>query len=317
MVGSMAQTRRLSPGHGTVIVMLAGALLLTNVGVEAANVNEHEKEIQAWRQQRVTKLKSDEGWLVLAGLFFLEEGKNPFGSAADNRVPLPAHSAAAHAGVIELSGGKVTVVPAPGTPLTIAGKPVTRQTLKTDIPGPADVMSLGDLRFFIIERDGRLAVRLRDLRNPRRAGFTGIDAFPIRPEYRINAQFVPHPSGTNRTIKITNVLGKLSEMKSPGKLVFSLAGQSLSLEAVQEEPTDTRLFILFRDQTAGKETYGAGRFLYSEGLPRDGHVTIDFNKAYNPPCALTPFATCPLPPPQNRLPVRIEAGEKNFVGGHE
>jgi uncharacterized protein len=112
------------------------------------------------------------------------------------------------------------------------------------------------------------------------------------------------------------VLGKVSEMKSPGKLVFTLGGETLSLDAVQESPTDTRLFILFRDSTAGKETYGAGRFLYSDGLPKDGHVIIDFNKAYNPPCALTPFATCPLPPPQNRLRVRIEAGEKNLPDPH-
>jgi uncharacterized protein (DUF1684 family) len=107
----------------------------------------------------------------------------------------------------------------------------------------------------------------------------------------------------------------VSDMKSPGKLVFELEGRSLTLDAVQEGPTDTRFFILFRDLTAGKETYGAGRFLYSDGLPREGHVVLDFNKAYNPPCALTPFATCPLPPPQNRLPVRVEAGEKVFAGG--
>jgi uncharacterized protein (DUF1684 family) len=285
--------------------------------VESAKVSEHEKEILAWRQQRVSKLKSDEGWLVLAGLFFLEEGANRFGSAADDPVALPAHSAPGHAGVLELHAGKVTIAPAPGTTLTIAGKAIGKQELRSDTPGPADVVALGDLRFFIIERDGRLAVRLRDLRNPRRSHFPGIDYFPIRPEYRIDARFVPHPGGATPTIKITNVLGKLSDMKSPGKLLFELDGQRLSLDAVQDEPTDTRLFILFRDQTAGKETYGAGRFLYSEGLPKDGHVILDFNKAYNPPCALTPFATCPLPPPQNRLPLRIEAGEKNFAGGHD
>jgi uncharacterized protein (DUF1684 family) len=296
------------------VLMVALALPGTAKG-EAAKVSEHEKEILAWRQQRVTKLKSDEGWLVISGLFFLDEGPNRLGSGADDPVALPAHAAPGHAGVLHLHAGKVTITPAPGIAATVAGKPVTAgQELRSDTPGPADVITLGDTRFFIIERDGRMAVRLRDLRSPRRAHFPGIDYFPIRADLRIDARFVPHPAGTTPTIKITNVLGKLSEMKSPGKVVFDLDGHSLALDAVQEEPTDTRLFILFRDQTAGKETYGAGRFLYSEGLPKAGHVVIDFNKAYNPPCALTPFATCPLPPPQNRLPVRIEAGEKNFAG---
>ena len=285
-------------------------------------VSDHQKEIEAWRQARLTKLRSDEGWLVVAGLSWLEAGKNGgkngFGSAADNAVVLPAHSAPAHAGVLELAEGKVTLVPAPGVALQMGGRALAgRQELRSDEPGPADVVSLGDLRFFVIVRDGRIGVRLRDLRSPRRSEFPGLTYFPVRDEYRVNARFLPHDGAKGPvTLKIANVLGKISDMSSPGKLVFTLAGQTLSLDAVQEAPTDTRLFVIFRDATAGHETYGAGRFLYSEGLPKEGHVVLDFNKAYNPPCALTPFATCPLPPAQNRLKVRIEAGEKALPGEH-
>ena len=305
--------------HGRVAAAVLTGVLMTPLaagGEGSKKMNQHEKDVEAWRQQRVAKLKSDDGWLTITGLFWLEPGKNRLGSAADNTVDLPAHSAPAHAGVLELSNNQVTLIAAPGAAMTVAGKPVSQQALRSDVPGPADVVNLGDLRFFVIERDGRLAVRLRDLRSPRRDKFNGIETFPVRPEFRINAQFVPHPPGSQTGIPITNVLGKVSEMKSPGKLVFTLGGETLSLDAVQESPTDTRLFILFRDSTAGKETYGAGRFLYSDGLPKDGHVIVDFNKAYNPPCALTPFATCPLPPPQNRLRVRIEAGEKNVPDPH-
>jgi uncharacterized protein len=299
---------------------LAGVLLLTLAAPAAAqqglSVTDHEKDVENWRQQRYSRLKSDEGWLVVSGLFWLNEGSNPFGSAENDPVKLPAHSAKPHAGVLELAGKKVTISAATGTNLTIGGKPVVRQELRADVPGPADVVTLGDLRFFVIERDGRLGIRLRDLKSERRANFQGIEHFPVSPRYRVNAKFVPHPGDAKHTIKIVNVLGKESEMQSPGKLVFELGGQSLALDAVKEDPSDTRLFVIFRDLTAGKETYGAGRFVYTEGLPKDGQIVVDFNKAYNPPCALTPFATCPLPPPQNRLKVRIEAGEKNVKGAH-
>ena len=204
---------------------------------------------------------------------------------------------------------------APGVKLTLAGQPdevVSGRELRPDIPGPPDVLVLGDTRFFVIARDGKLAVRMRDLKSPARAAFKGIDSYPIRPEYWVIARFVPHTGRT--TIKVPSVTGVTSEMASPGTLKFSLGGQQLSLDAVLEEPSDTRLFIIFKDRTAGKETYGAGRFVYTEGLPSDGQVILDFNKAYNPPCAFTAHATCPLPPPQNRLPIRIEAGEKRVAG---
>jgi uncharacterized protein len=288
-----------------------------------AHTASHAASVETWREGRLKRLRSDEGWLTVAGLFWLKPGANTFGSAADNPVRLPAHSAPARAGVLQLRGDQVTVEPAAGVKLTLTGagagekdQPIGTRALKPDLPGPPDVLALGDLRFFVIVRDGRIGVRLRDLRNPARAAFKGIEHFPVRPEYRVVARYVPHPAG--KTMKVPSVLGGQSDMANPGKVEFQLAGKALSLDAVLEEPTDKQLFLIFKDQTAGKETYGAGRFVYTDALPADlhkpGQVVIDFNKAYNPPCAFTAFATCPLPPPQNRLKLRIEAGEKRLPG---
>lgn len=274
----------------------------------------HLAEVEAWRAQRLAKLRSDEGWLVLSGLFFLEEGENRFGSAADNAIEFPAHSAPAHAGVFSLEAGRVTVVPAAETVLTLNGQRIERQVLRSDDPGPADVCALGDLRFFVLTRDGRLAIRLRDLRSPLRANFTGVPHFPVQAAYRVRATFVPHAADTR--IKVTNQAGKVADTISPGKVLFELGGKAMALDALLDDATSKRLTIMFRDATSGRETYGAGRFLYSEGLPTGGEVVLDFNKAYNPPCALNPLVVCPLPPPQNRLEVRVEAGEKLPLEAH-
>ena len=275
----------------------------------------HARAVEEWRKGRLGRLTSDEGWLTVAGLFWLKEGANSFGSGKDNAVVLPA-GVPARVGIFHLAkgaSGTVTVEPAPGVTITLGGQPVTgKRELRPDVPGPADVLSVGDLRLFVIPRDGRVGIRMRDLKSAQRKAFAGIDSYPVRPEYKVRARFVPHAQKTS--IKVPNVLGGVSEMPSPGQLQFQLGGRSLSLDAVLEEPTDQRLFIIFRDQTAGKETYGAGRFVYTEALPDKGEVVVDFNKAYNPPCAFTAFATCPLPPTQNRLKVRIEAGEKRVAG---
>ena len=286
------------------------AVMSSDARPPAAPDAAYAAEIETWRRGRLGRLTSDEGWLVVAGLFWLKEGANRFGSAADNEVALPAHSSPAHAGVLRMTGGKVTVEVAPGTAVTCAGKPVSKQELRADDPGPPDVLALGDLRFFVIARDGRMAIRLRDLRSPRRTAFKGLQYFPVRPELRVVARYVPHAQP--KTLKVPNVLGRVSEMQSPGAAHFRIGERELALDAVLEEPTDTRLFFIFRDETAGHESYGAGRFLYTP-LPANGRVVLDFNMAFTPPCAFTPYATCPLPPPQNRLPLRLEAGE-TFAG---
>jgi uncharacterized protein (DUF1684 family) len=297
--------------------MLALAPVSLVSSARAGEAEGYRQEIETWRKQRLARLISDEGWLVVTGLIWLKEGKNPFGSAPSNAVVLPAHSLPAEAGVLHLTAGKVFVELAPATRASLQvgteEKPISSQTaLRPDVPGPPDVLSIGDVRFFIIERQGRFGVRVRDLRSPKRAAFKGLEYFPIDARYRVAAQFVPHAQPTR--IKVPNVLGSTEEMNSPGQLRFRIGDRDLSLDAVIESDGDQRLFVIFRDSTAGKLTYGAGRFVYTD-LPRDGNVLLDFNKAYTPPCAFTAFATCPLPPPQNRLRVAIEAGEK-FSGHH-
>ena len=285
------------------ITLMAAAL-----GAPAADSVYHAK-IGKWRQQREARLKSDDGWLAVAGLFWLEEGSNNFGSHPGNAIALPAGSAPDLAGTFELKQGKVTVHvdPAHAT-VTSSGKPVSKMELRSDEPGPPDVLTLGRLSLHVITRGGRYGIRMKDPESETRRTFAGLRWFPVRDEMRVDARFVPWPS--RRTIPIPNVLGQVNDLPSPGYAEFTLAGRTLRLEPVIEEPGAQELFFIFRDQTAGKETYPAGRFLYAP-MPKDGAVVLDFNKSYSPPCAFTAYATCPLPPPQNRLPVRIEAGEKD------
>jgi uncharacterized protein len=303
-------------------VLLALVAIVSAASSESGAADPYGQEIEAWQQARQKRLLSDEGWLVVSGLHWLKPGTNTFGSAPTNAVVLPGHSVPASAGTLRLEGGRVFVEVASGVKATLRlggppgappaeDKPVTRAELRDDIPGPYDVLAIGDVRFFAIDRDGRMGIRVRDLRSPKRAEWKGLQYFPTNPSYRVVAQFQPHAKPTE--IKVPSVLGGTTPMASPGRLRFRLGSQDLSLDAVIEPDDDQRLFVIFRDTTAGKQTYGAGRFVYTD-LPKDNKVVLDFNKAYTPPCAFTAYATCPLPPPQNRLKVAIEAGEK--FSGH-
>jgi hypothetical protein len=268
--------------------------LLAAAAVFAAST--YPAEIARWHTEREAALKADDGWLSLAGLFWLHEGANPFGADPTGEIVLP--DGPAHAGVFHLLQGKVTV--------TADGS--TRE-LHPDSSSPADIFNLGRLRMLAIKRSGKYGIRLKDPESPARREFKGIQSFPANESYRVTAQWVPQP----HKIPILNVLGQTDDSDCPGYAVFRLHSREFKLYPIIEEPGATELFYIFRDQTSAQETYGAGRFFYSS-MPKDGHVVLDFNKAYNPPCAFTPFATCPLPPPENRLPIRIEAGEKRY--GH-
>jgi len=252
-----------------------------------------QAEIAEWRRAREAALKADGGWLTVAGLFWLHEGANRVGKDAANDIVLP--DGPAHAGTFELRSGKVTV--------TLEGK--SREIAHDS----ADVVKIGRLNLFVIKRGEKFGIRLKDPDSQYRREFHGIEYFPANEQYRVTARFVSEP----KTIPILNVLGQTEPSECPGYAAFRLGGKEFRLYPILEEPGAKELFYIFRDQTTGKETYPAGRFLYS-GLPKDGKVELDFNKAYNPPCAFTPFATCPLPPKENHLAVRIEAGEKTF--GH-
>jgi uncharacterized protein (DUF1684 family) len=248
-------------------------------------------EIAEHRRAREAALQAENGWLSVAGLFWLQDGANRFGKDEANPIALP--DGPALAGVFELRNGKVIA--------TMDGK---SREIRHD---SADFLAVGRLKLFVIERGGRFGIRLRDPQSEYRRTYHGIEYFPTDEKYRVTARFVAEP----RKIPILNVIGQTEDSENPGYVVFRLGGQEHRLYPILEEPGAKSLFYIFRDLTAGKETYGAGRFLYSE-LPRNGEVVLDFNKAYNPPCAFTPFATCPLPPKQNHLAVRIEAGEKNY-----
>jgi uncharacterized protein (DUF1684 family) len=274
--------------------------------------HDYAAEVQAWRTQRETRLRAEGGWLALAGLFWLKEGANSFGAGPGNDVVLPAGAAPARAGVFERQGGRVTVRMAPGVEASLAGTPVESAEVRSDAAGTPDVLAVGRLRLQVIDRSGRLGIRVRDPQSPVRLGFKGLSWFPVDASWRVTGRFVPH--GQPRTLELADVTGSVQKMTAPGYVVFTHGGRELRLEPVLEAADAKELFFIFRDATSGHGTYGAGRYLYAP-LPRDGQVVLDFNKAYSPPCAYTRFATCPLPPRQNRLAVRVQAGEK-YSGSH-
>jgi uncharacterized protein (DUF1684 family) len=285
--------------------VIAAAILVP--ALAAAAGASYVAEVQQWRRQREERLRADGGWLTVSGLFWLKDGRNTFGSGAGNDIVLPA-SAPSRAGVIEFSGGKATVRVEPGVRILSADRPVTTMELRADTAtGGPDVLVLGPLSLTVIERGGRYGLRLKDNESPVRRAFAGLEWYPVSEAHRVVARFVPH--GAPKTIPIANVLGQEDQMASPGYVVFTIGGREVRLDPVLEEPDAKQLFFIFKDPTAGRETYPAGRYLHTD-LPKDGTVTLDFNKAYSPPCAFTAYATCPLPPSQNRLGVRIEAGEK-------
>ena len=269
-----------------------------------------EKANQEWRDWRRGRITSDTGWLTLIGLHWLQPGDNALGSAEGSRLPLPAEKAPAKLGVLRLEGGKVTLLPEPGTALTANGQPVGGPlALATDADEEPTLLELGSLNFYVIVRGDRVGVRVRDRQAKLRTEFRGFDYFQFDPKARVEAKFTPNPPGT--TVPVADVLGMTQPMPSPGKVTFALGGQEFTITAL-DDTGDGRLYLIVGDKTNGYETYGAGRFLYADA-PKDGVTIVDFNRAYNPPCAFTPWSTCQLPPRENKLPVRIEAGEKKFA----
>ncbi len=268
----------------------------------------YRAEVEAWRAQRVARIRAEDGWLSVVGLSWLEEGENTVGSAPGSRVRLPA-SAPGRLGSIDLAGGRATLRPAAGADLTANGDPVTGPlVLASDADDDTTLLRRGSLLFYLIRRGDKVGVRVKDNLSEARRSFHGLDYFPIDPGWRIEARFEPYDPP--RSISIPNVLGQDNDEKSPGAIVFEHAGRTYRLDPVLERG-ETDYFVIFGDRTNGTTTYGAGRFLYV-APPVDGRTVIDFNKAYNPPCVFTDYATCPLPPPQNKLPLAIEAGEKEY-----
>ncbi|HEY7377545.1 MAG TPA: DUF1684 domain-containing protein [Steroidobacteraceae bacterium] len=290
-------------------VALAAATPPTGAGAAPG----YQSEIEAWRAQRLTNLTSENGWLTLVGLYWFKPGDNTFGRAHDNALVLDNPSLAAHAGTFTLEKAAVRFSAARDAGITSNGRAVTSAELAPDTSGAPTILSSGTLRFHVIDRVGHLGLRVRDVANPLRTHFKGLDYFPIDATWVFHAQF--HAYEPAKHVQIVNVLGMVDDMTAPGYLTFTRDGKQWRLDALLEEPKAEDLFIMFADGTSGRETYGAGRFMYLP-LPGAGEVLLDFNKAYNPPCAFNEFATCPLPPRQNRLALRVEAGEKSYQAGH-
>ena len=272
----------------------------------------YRSDVEKWRAARIAGLTSAEGWLTVVGLSWLKDGDNAVGSDPANAVVFPAGKSPRLLGHIRLAGGKAHLDVAPGVAVTHDGKSVRSLDLVSDEKGEPTVLRHGTLAFHVIRRGDRLGVRVKDSASSARKSFRGIASYPVAPGWRVPARFEPYPAG--KTIPIPNVLGNVTQEPSPGALVFSIGGRERRIDAVEEEGED-EFFLIFGDSTNGITTYGAGRFLYAPRPGADGRTVVDFNKAYNPPCAFTPFATCPLPPPQNRLPIAVEAGEKSY-GNH-
>lgn len=292
--------------------LCAATLMLAACARSSAGVagNGYTGEIEQWRAQRLASLKSEDGWLTLVGLFWLKEGANSFGSDTANDIVIPTDKAPRFAGTLRLTGGRVKLETRPGVEITAQGKHVAELELQSDADGTPTGLQLGSLSFHVIRRGDKLGLRVKDRDNPARANFRGLDYYPVEPKWRVAAHFEPY--NPPKSLPITNVLGMEDNEVAPGAVVFEAGGQTYRLDAIAEKG-EPRLFIIFADRTNGQETYGAGRYLYVEPPDAAGRVIVDFNKAYSPPCAFTNYATCPLPPFQNRLPLRIEAGEK-FAG---
>lgn len=267
----------------------------------------HEAEVMDWRARRHARLTEPYGWLSLVGLDFVDDGRWSVGVGADVDIRMPAGPD--HWGELVVDGDRAIFEPASDA-VSVGGRDGAAGVLTDPDDGETVWVEAGDVRFQIIERNGRLAARTRWPRAESREEFVGLEHFDFDPGWRIEAHFERHPPGT--TMPVGSVLGDVTEEPNPGTAVFEVDGREFRLEAVAEED-DEELFFIFADRTTGRETYGAGRFLYAP-MPEDGRTVLDFNKAYNPPCAFTEYSTCPLPPPENRLDLRVEAGELDYAG---
>ncbi len=284
------------------IAPIVAAAAICAFAAAAPDGASYRESVETWRAAYQADLTSDQGWLSVSGLFWLHDGENSFGSNPLDDIVLPA-PVPAEAGSFEFHNGKTIVHMKPGVAGMMHGAKVTTAEMK---PDSEDRLVMGDLTLYVHASGERYAIRLKDKNSKLRKDFTGLHWFPIDPSYRVVGHFVAYPKP--KTEMIENVMGDADQEQITGYVEFTLHGQKLRLES----PLDGSDFeFVFRDLTSGHETYGAARFLDTT-LGKDGSVVMDFNEAYNPPCAYNPFTTCPLPPPQNRLAVRIEAGEKAY-----
>jgi uncharacterized protein len=302
----------------TIALAVASALAMSTAfasqqakAPDALDTAMYVDSINAWRAQAETGLKRDNGWLTLAGRYVMKQGESTIGTAAGSDILLPAGVGPERLGTILVEPNKVTLKLRDGIAMKKGDKEFTGERVMGTDTSTRDWVSLGRMAFHVIQRDDRFVLRLADNESDVRKSFAGRTWFDVKPTMKVAGKFVPYKTG--KKIQIINVLDEASDEPSPGYVEFKLAGKTYKLDAVAEAK-DKELFIILKDATATKETYGAGRFLAVEWpeavRAKGGPVTIDFNKVYNPPCAFSAYTTCPLPPKQNILNTRLEAGEK-------
>ena len=269
---------------------------------------------QTWRDQRRERLLAPDGWTSLIGLHWIEPGGHFLGSDVDNGIRLA--KGPAHIGMLELRKDAIRFVPDPSADLTLDGQPFTGEAmLRTDSAqtGPSVIgFDGGKGTATVIERSGRMALRVKHVNAPARVDFAGLEYWPADAGWKVEGRFVAHPKG--KTLDIANIVGSVDAVSNPGVIEFERDGKTYRIEALDEGGNE--LFLVFADRTNGHGSYPAGRFLYVPMPDADGRLSIDFNQAYSPPCAFTDFATCPLPPPENRLDLLIDAGEKAYSKPH-
>tara|TARA_B100000809_G_scaffold265926_1_gene326378 strand:- start:3928 stop:4821 length:894 start_codon:yes stop_codon:yes gene_type:complete len=269
---------------------------------------EYDTEINTWRADREASLTAEDGWLTVAGLFFLTEGTSSFGTSPLNDIVLS--SGPEMAGLFTLLDGSISVQAIEGQALSVDGQDVSSATLWPFEGTEPPAVTIGPLTLFGHYSGDRLAIRMRDRDSEIRRDFTGLRWFPPDESYRMRGIFIPHEEP--RFLELPNILGDVETFRSSGSVKLTVNGQELTMTAID---SGSRLWFIFRDLTSGKETYPAARFLYAPA-PEAGSTIVDFNQAYNPPCAFNPHTTCPLPPLENRLPLRIEAGELDYHSSH-
>jgi len=299
-----------------VAVLMVTSMVVTDPG-GARDADTWRRELLDWRAKHVADLQKPDGWLSLAGLEWLEPGDTSFGGSADNKIHL-ANSPAAQLGVLEFKDGVVRLVaPAGGFPqgFLVAGKPAAPQVLSADADNDKNAvhMTIGALDLYVIRRSDRFALRVKDTKSQALQSFHGLKWYEPDEHYRVQAKWIAY--NPPKSITVLTLAGTSHEQPVPGEAEFTLDGETFRLEpAFEEDPP--RLFFVLRDATSTSTTYGACRFLYtslpSHGLTQDGELTLDFNHLENPPCAYTPFATCPLPPPGNRLHIALPVGELRY-----
>jgi len=295
------------------IVAPAAVLLVSGIAPARRSVSSdapdaaYVQSFEKWKAEQTDDLKAN--WLSLVGLFWLKPGVNTFGSDPGNAIVFP--KGPAHAGEFDLEGNEVTLRMKSDTHATIAGETVTTAKMDPDTSAHVTRVEMGTLRFHVIIRGQHVGIRVRDTDSAASHNFKGMVFYPLDPNYRVTAAWTP---SVGKTVEIPNVLGEVTQETSPGIVTFRLNGADLSLTALGGD-AKSGLFFVFSDPTAKSDTYPGGRFLESEAV-KDGKVILDFNRAHNPPCAVTPYATCPLAPKENRLTIAIPAGEKFDKAAH-